>query len=339
MSTGTQQQQQQAEQPATQTEFEKLLRGRVTRRASIRAEGAAFLGVPTADVYNALRGIWTVTKGQDPLTDHEVWVGLALVAKYELDPFAREIYVTRDKQGRPMVILGLDGWIRVLDRTDHYDGFEQELVIDDEGKMTEVTTTIYSKKRSHPAKYRAFASEYANLGGFMLGKIPGHMLRIFSLKHAARLFVPLGGVVTEEEAAWMAPADNGSPPESSPEDLRRRLEEATAEAKPAPKSEPDPVPKEPRKPEPEEAEAIAEPEPPYNPPTPAEVADADKEAERDDTQARRFDEYVELFAQADRDTVARLSTAIDGDLQNGKLTRAQWHELCQEITKAKDRLS
>ncbi len=124
------------------------------------------------------------------------------------------------------------------------------------------------------------------------------------------------------------------------DDLRKRLEEATAEAtKPAPKSEPDPIPKKPRKPEPEEAEAIAEPEPPYNPPTPAEVADADKAAEQDDARARRFDEYVELFAQADASTVARLSTQIDGDQEIDKLTRAQWHALCQEITKARERLS
>ncbi len=346
MSQGQQQQQQgqqttkQPAQPTDTTDFEKLTSGPVTRRESLKGDACAFLGIHPDKVYNVLRGIWTVTKGQDPLSDSEIWVGLALVARYELDPFAREIYVTRSKDNRPMVILGLDGWIRVLDRTDHYDGFEQELVMDDGGKITEVTTTIHSKKRSHPAKYRAFATEYAQLAGFMHKKIPGHMLRIFSLKHAARLFVPLGGVVTQEEADWMAPADNGSPPESSPEDLRKRLEEATAEAtKPAPKSEPDPIPKKPRKPEPEEAEAIAEPEPPYNPPTPAEVADAEKEADRDDARARRFDEYVELFAQADASTVARLSTQIDGDLQNDKLTRAQWHALCQEITKAKERLS
>jgi len=39
------------------------------------------------------------------------------------------------------------------------------------------------------------------MGGFVAGKMPSHMLRLFSLRHAARLFTPLGAsVVTEEEA-------------------------------------------------------------------------------------------------------------------------------------------
>ena len=228
------------------------------RAQSTRTRAAAFLGCDPSKIADVLRGVWTTTKGNPPLTDQELIVGMALIARYDLDPFAREIYVTRGKKGL-MVILGVDGWVRVLDRTDHYDGFTQDLVLDDDGNITEVTTTIYSKKRSHPAVYRAFASEYAKLGGFVAGLVPGHMLRIFSLKHAARLFIPLGGAVTEEEATWMGSTQPEATPVSSLDELTEKLNEQ-------PDVDPD--------------ESLNQPTPevdsPLNPPTPEEVA-ADQE--------------------------------------------------------------
>lgn len=194
------------------------------RRQSVLQSSAAFLGVDPAHIYNVLRGIWSVTKGEPPLTDSEIWRGLALIARYELDPFAREIYVTRNK-GRLMIILGIDGWVRVLDRTEHYDGFEQDIERDEAGTVLSVTTRIYSKAREHPAMYQALASEYAVLGGFMAKQIPIHMLRLFSFRHAARLFVPIGACVTEEEARWIGARQNEpEPPVSSLDDLADRLE-------------------------------------------------------------------------------------------------------------------
>lgn len=223
-----QEQQTQAEQTetTTQSEFDRLISSQPmgSRQRAIVEGGASFLGMDPKKVISALKGIWTTSKGQEPLTDYEVCRGLALVSRYELDPFAREIYVTRDKQGRLMIIIGLDGWIRILDRTDHYDGFEQELVFDptDDDKVTRVITRIFSKKRSHPTTYVAIASEYAKLGGFMASKIPSHMLRIFSLRHAARLFVPLGCAVTEEEARWMT-STTTEPAASSLDELADKM--------------------------------------------------------------------------------------------------------------------
>jgi len=179
----------------------------VDRAASIRNTAARFLGVPGPKVCALLRNVWRVTKGQPELTDSEMFMGMSLIARYGLDPIAREVYVTRDKSGRLLTIVGIDGWIKILDRTEHYDGWEQECKWSrDETVLDSVTTRIFSKTRSHPTVYTAYRIEYARLGGFMAAedKIPWHMLRLFSLRHAARLFTPIGGsVVMEEEARWM----------------------------------------------------------------------------------------------------------------------------------------
>lgn len=172
--------------------------------ASILVDSARVLGVDASKVCNLLRNVWKPSSGQPPLTDQEMFAGLSMIARFHLDPIAKEIYVTRDKHGRLMTIVAIDGWIKILDRTDHYDGFEQTVEFDEKGKVFSATTTIYSNRRSHPTTYVAYASEYTKVSGNVAEKMPIHMLRIFSLRHAARMFTALGGnIFTEEEVKYM----------------------------------------------------------------------------------------------------------------------------------------
>lgn len=173
------------------------------RVQSVRHTAAKFLGVPPEKVAVLLQNVWSTSNGKAPLTEQEMFQGMSMIARFGLDPIAKEVYVTRTKQGLA-TIIGIDGWIKVLDRTDHYDGHEQEIEFSEDGKVFSVTTKIHSKTRKYPTVYVAYASEYATQSGFVAGNMPIHMLRIFSLRHAARQFTPIGGsVVTEEEAHWM----------------------------------------------------------------------------------------------------------------------------------------
>jgi hypothetical protein len=204
MNAPNQQRQQAAtEQTTEQTPLEKVIE--VTQRQqSIAATAASFLGVPPAKVCALLRNIWKPSKGQPELTDSEMFAGLSMIARFGLDPVAKEIYVTRGSKGL-MTIIGIDGFVKILNRTEGYDGFEWEMHFSQDGKTLEwVETRIYSTKLSRPICYRAFANEYMRIAGVVAKDLPSHMLRLFSLRHAVRLFTPLGGsVVTEDEARWM----------------------------------------------------------------------------------------------------------------------------------------
>jgi len=202
------------------------------RRQSLKGVAAEKLGVPADKVYDLLRNMWTVSKDQPELTDRELFEGLAMIAKYDLDPFAREIYVTRDKRGKLMKIVGIDGWVKIVHRSGDYDGHEWLSHFDEKGNMEWVDCVIHSRSRTHPTIYRAYAKEYAKLGGFMLANIPWHMLRLFAFRHAARFFTSLGSVYTEEEASWMsAKIANTSEPRSL-DDLADQLN-----GRPAPREE------------------------------------------------------------------------------------------------------
>lgn len=176
-------------------------------RSELISRAASMLMVRPERLLQMLRNVWTVSKGQSPLTDEELFVGVSMIAKYELDPTAKEIYVTRNKDGRLMTIIGIDGFVKILCRTEGYDGFEQyDDFGPDKGKsIRSITTTIWHKDRSRPTSYTAYADEYSRVGGFVSKAMPTHMLRLFSLRHCIRLFTPIGGqVITEEEFHAMA---------------------------------------------------------------------------------------------------------------------------------------
>lgn len=334
---------------ASPSDTERLMSGPMgVRQRNIIDGSAVFLGLRPSEVFKVIRTVWTTAKGQPDLTDREIGLGLAMVARYELDPFAREIYVTRDKKGRLMIIIGLDGWIRILDRTDHYDGFEQELIFDpkDDTRVTRVITKIHSTKRTYPTTYQAFACEYAKLGGFMAKEIPSHMLRIFSLRHAARLFVPLGCVVTQEEAAWMGAADaapavssltelteklKGEP--AAPEEIAnyggvvrsRNVSETTSEVFSAPPT----------------------PEPAFNPPT-EEAADATLDPPTTEEIGRDLladqNSTADVFAHRIRKAVSlanigKIETDIITGVGTGKLTQEQARGLAELVLGARERIA
>lgn len=215
--------------PHVDANLDAVIAATQTRRRTLVEGAATVLGVMPNQVIPLLRNVWTVSKGQEQLTDSEMFSGISMIARYELDPIAREIYVTRSKDGRLMTVIGVDGWIKILDRTDHYDGMVQTFHENADGVVDWIETAIYSTKRKHPAVYRAYMVEYLRVAGFTAGKLPVHMLGIFSLRHAARRFTPLSGfIVTEEEAVYLSgtDADAGRKKPTQLDDLTDRLTEA-----------------------------------------------------------------------------------------------------------------
>lgn len=291
-------------------------------RPGITAGCAAFLGVEPEKVCNLLRNVWPTGKGEANLSDAEMFMGMSMIARYGLDPVAREVTVTRDKQGRLMTIVRIDGFVKILDRTPHYDGFEWNYKWnDDETHLIWVEAIIHSKTRSVSTSYRALAWEYAVLAGFMGKKIPEHMLRLFALRHATRLFTPLGNsVVTEEEARWMNEAGNASDTVEADAALT-----GAAQPEPDPSADPRAAEQEPQPEAPPEA-AQGEPEPAFNPPS-EEEADAASE------QDRVFGEYSEEIASAmSASKLAHLRADVERD---DTLRPGQKADLIEAIAKKK----
>lgn len=171
---------------------------------------------------------------QPLFTDDELQTALVLIGAYGLDPFRKEIHVTRDNRGDVMTVIGVDAWIRLVREHPDFDGFEQAYGYEEhDGEWCEVT--IHSRTLSHPIRYRGYLREWIQRDrkgqpSGQWAKAPRHQLFIRCFCHAARFFSPFSGVSVElpeptdmsesesadhsvvaEEATQAAPAEPGPP--------------------------------------------------------------------------------------------------------------------------------
>jgi phage recombination protein Bet len=85
---------------------------------------------------------------------NEQLMALCIVAdQYRLNPFTKEIYAFPDKSGGIVPVVGIDGWLRIINDHPQYDGMEVE------GDDAECTVTIHRKDRAHPTRCTEYMSE------------------------------------------------------------------------------------------------------------------------------------------------------------------------------------
>lgn len=127
-------------------------------------------------------------------------MAFAIVAdKYDLNPFLREIFAYSKKTGGIQVIVGVDGWAKILNREDSFDGMEFDHDFDDKGKIISVTCRLYRKDRSRPTEVTEFYAECVQSSG-PWQKWPIRMLRHKALAQAARYGFAITDVIDQDEA-------------------------------------------------------------------------------------------------------------------------------------------
>lgn len=176
-------------------ETQTLLVDRLARKYEILPE--AFLGSLRATVFHP---------GKDkqghplpPFTDMEMAAALVLADQYDLNPFSREIYVTRGQGQRLLVIIPIDGWTKLANRSTDYDGVEFEFEdTETNGKPDLICwCTIYLKNRSKPVRVPEYLSECVRKTGPWESH-PRRMLRHKAFIQAARIAFGLSAVDDDE---------------------------------------------------------------------------------------------------------------------------------------------
>jgi phage recombination protein Bet len=137
----------------------------------------------------------TVFKGAN---DHEL-VALVLVAnEYKLNPLVKQIYAFPAKGGGVVPVVGIDGWLKIINDHPQYDGMETLDIIDD-GKIVAVECKIHRKDRSHPTVIREYLSECRRKTE-PWETMPQRMLRHKAIMQCARVAFGIGGITDEDEA-------------------------------------------------------------------------------------------------------------------------------------------
>ncbi len=128
----------------------------------------------------------------------EQFAAFLLVAKqYNLNPITKEIYAFPSKGGGIQPIVGVDGWMRIINDHEDMDGMEFEDRLED-GKLVSITAKIFRKSRQHPTAITEYMSECLR-DTDPWKKWPARMLRHKAAIQAARYAFGFSGIMEPDE--------------------------------------------------------------------------------------------------------------------------------------------
>ncbi len=156
----------------------------------------------------------TVAKG---VTDDEFQIFLALAQKYDLDPFARQIWCVKYDKNEPAAIFtGRDGFLHLAHMTGQFDGMEttvrkenEPLVIKDKYGRVKInsdfqyvaTCTVYRKDMNHPITVEVWEEEY-NTGNKFWTTKRRTMIQKVAESQALRRAFDISGLYAPEEFGY-----------------------------------------------------------------------------------------------------------------------------------------
>lgn len=143
---------------------------------------------------------------------NEEFAAFLLVAReYDLNPITKEIYAFPKQGGGIQPIVSVDGWANLINSHPKADGFEFEDRLDDKGNLVAITCRIFRKDRAHAVEATEYMAE-CKRDTSTWRQWPRRMLRHKALIQAARYAFGFAGIVDEDEAERIAPAQSSPPP-------------------------------------------------------------------------------------------------------------------------------
>ena len=136
--------------------------------------------------------------------DNEFGVMIELARKYQLDPFARQIWLVKYGDSPAQIFCGRDGYLAIAHRSGQFDGIRSGSRVED-GELIG-WCRVYRKDMSHPIEVEVYASEYSTGKNLWRDK-PRTMIQKVAEAHALRRAFSISGLYSPEEI------DTGDRPE------------------------------------------------------------------------------------------------------------------------------
>lgn len=131
------------------------------------------------------------------VSDSQMTALLIVANQYKLNPWTKEIYAFPDQNNGIVPVVGVDGWARIINSHDQFDGIEFEQ--DDE----KCTCKIFRKDRSHATSVTEYLSECKRAAKPWQSH-PKRMLRHKAMIQCARLAFGFVGIYDQDEADRIA---------------------------------------------------------------------------------------------------------------------------------------
>lgn len=132
-------------------------------------------------------------------TNEEFAAFLMVAKEYGLNPITREIYAFPKKGGGIQPIVGIDGWLNLINSNPQCDGMEFVDEKNDKAELVSITCKIYRKDRNRPTEVTEYMSE-CKRPTEPWQKWPARMLRHKAAIQCARYAFGFAGIIDPEEA-------------------------------------------------------------------------------------------------------------------------------------------
>jgi phage recombination protein Bet len=133
------------------------------------------------------------------VSDEEFAAFLMVAQRYGLDPITKEIYAFPKKGGGIQPIVGIDGWMNLINSHPSCDGLEFKDDFNDAGELVSITSIIHRKDRKHPTMVTEYMAECKRQTE-PWQKWPARMLRHKAAIQCARYAFGFAGIIDPEEA-------------------------------------------------------------------------------------------------------------------------------------------
>lgn len=159
---------------------------------------------------------------QPAISQEEMLALLLVCEQYDLNPFLKQIYAFKSKSGAIVPVVGIDGWIAILNHNKDYDGlsvkfsektikvkaYEKQYAERQPPATREVEVeipescecTIFRKGLSHPISIPEYANEVFVASSPVWRQYPKRMLRHKAVIQCARIAFGVTGIYDEDEA-------------------------------------------------------------------------------------------------------------------------------------------
>lgn len=122
-------------------------------------------GIEPNRMLNTLKA--TAFKTRNQITNEQMVALLVVADQYDLNPWTREIYAFPDKHGGIVPVVGVDGWSRIINSHNQFDGMDYEYsaeMVSSESNQHKpcpewVKCIMYRKDRAHPVVVQEYFDE------------------------------------------------------------------------------------------------------------------------------------------------------------------------------------
>lgn len=165
----------------------------------------------------------TAFAGEKEVSNEQMMALLVVADQYNLNPWTKEIYAfpTDPKKGGIVPIVGIDGWIRMVNERAELVSIEFNYPETENDEVPAwIECVITRKDRATPIAAREYYAECKrNTGPW--NSHPRRMLRHKAFIQAARIAFGFGGIYDPDEGARVAEAINVTPPRSTKPPTRK----------------------------------------------------------------------------------------------------------------------